>query len=804
MKRGDGLSKDDSIVATRNNLVVSERRGSNPLAVVLALIWFVGFSIWFYSFDLPNNHVARWAFWKEAPYDLLDIVDPPVVVGASPWSWTFLTQRIPFLLIAIAIWSGSWGIGSRVIRGLNLRLSACEQFFFATSVGLSCFSLIMLLLGLCGCMSRWLLATTLAVGVLSELIGSRRQRETNQTPASSLGRRFCLPSLSRFGWIVVIVSSPFVIGLLLGAMSPQTDFDVTEYHLGGPKEWFQQGQISRLPHNVYTNFPFLTEMLTLAGMVLYGDWQWGALAGQATIAGFAPLTAIGLFAAGRHWFSEAIGGMASLIYLTSPWTYRISIIAYAEGGLACYLFAALFAALLCRDQILNGSPDAVGRTSLFATLAGLLSGSAMACKYPGLISAVLPIGILLIWTAARHIKIHTILRTAMVTTLFSLGVGISIGPWLLKNAVETGNPVYPLAVRIFGGADRDEELDTKWRNGHAATFGKMSWPERLNDLPVKLRDVMATNDWHSPLMFGLAPLSVFWLRRRRKSASADQSERPNRSAIVGIVWLYVAWQFFTWWTLTHQIDRFYVPMFSAVSLLAAVGARWPESSPAKSSSARSDWIWNSCSGILIATSVFFYNFSVMLHIGGFNAGRLDLKAAENLAVSPRLKWINDEYESGRLPAKSKVLCVGEAQLFHARYPYLYNTVFDHSIFERLCVVPNSLDRQLRPADQIRAEFRKYEITHVDVNWSEILRYREPGSYGYTTFVNPDRFAELQRLGVLGPSLNLPLEVSMAPLSPERTKELTEWGPSLMTTIAGKPAYVTGQIFPVIDAGTPPR
>ena len=124
-------------------------------------------------------------------------------------------------------------------------------------------------------------------------------------------------------------------------MSPQTDFDVIEYHLGGPKEWFQQGRIVRLPHNVYTSFPFLTEMLLLSGMVLYGDWNAGALAGQAIIAGFAPLTALGLYATGRRWFSANAGALAALVWLTTPWTYRISIIAYAEGGLACYMFAAL-------------------------------------------------------------------------------------------------------------------------------------------------------------------------------------------------------------------------------------------------------------------------------------------------------------------------------------------------------------------------------------------------------------------------------------------------------------------------------
>lgn len=64
-----------------------------------------------------------------------------------------------------------------------------------------------------------------------------------------------------------------------------------EYHLQGPKEWFQQGQITFLRHNVYTSFPFLSEMLLLAGMMLMGDWWSGALSGQLVLGCYQLLTA---------------------------------------------------------------------------------------------------------------------------------------------------------------------------------------------------------------------------------------------------------------------------------------------------------------------------------------------------------------------------------------------------------------------------------------------------------------------------------------------------------------------------------
>ena len=68
-----------------------------------------------------------------------------------------------------------------------------------------------------------------------------------------------------------------------GALTP-VEFDVREYHLQVPKEFYQSGRISFLPHNVYGNMPLGSEMLPLAAMVATDDWWFGALVGKAMIA----------------------------------------------------------------------------------------------------------------------------------------------------------------------------------------------------------------------------------------------------------------------------------------------------------------------------------------------------------------------------------------------------------------------------------------------------------------------------------------------------------------------------------------
>jgi len=810
--------------------------------VVLGLVWLIAFTAWFHSFGLPNNApAARWMIWAKLPLDLMDLLDPPVIANAVPWSWLYLGQRVPFLLSASLIWLGAWGMGSLLLRGLRLReaLDRTERLFFAGCLGLAGVSLAMLGLGRLGLMSRWPLLIVLLMPVVVELIGKRRSRlsAVGSSSVSGVDGRGTAANGVGVGLIervTLLVVAPFVFCMLLGAMSPQTDFDVVEYHLGGPKEWFQQGRIARLPHNAYTSFPFLTEMLLLCGMVLHGDWESGALAGQAVIAGFAPLTALGLYATGRRWFGPAAGSLAALVWLTTPWAYRISIIAYAEGGLACYLFAALAVGLrIVWGETADGSqesgvrkqddhdgsdlvpspppsgervrvrgPDGEQTLPLHAAedrtphpnplpskargegtgtrlvlLCGLLAGSAMACKYTGAVSVVLPLAMMIALRAAFASKpMAARARSGFIElALFGAGVLVAVGPWLVKNAVETGNPVYPLAYAIFGGEGRDAAMDTQWRSGHAAkTYGGAT--ERLADLLVKLTDVAANNDWHSALMFGLAPIALLASWRRR----------------VWCVWAFIGWQFLSWFLLTHHIDRFYVPMFPAVALLAGAGAAWlfvGTRSPLRTTTA---WLVT----LLIAANV-LYNAGVMMNIGGFNAGRTELKAARELVKSPSQKWLDDELAAGRLPREMKVLCVGEAALFHARFPYVYNTVFDRSLFEQWFFErTDSGEIRLRPIDEIRAVLRRHGVTHVLVNWSEILRYREPGSYGYTDVAHPSRFAELQSAGVLNPPLPLPNHAAFGALSDARRKQIEAWAISLLTTVDDKPAYVSVQVFPV--------
>ena len=95
----------------------------------------------------------------------------------------------------------------------------------------------------------------------------------------------------------------------------------------------------------------------------------------------------GTDAAGRL-FSPSAGLLAALVFLSTPWIDRISIIALAESGITCFPLRHAVCTLMALEKIEAGlSP------SRWSLLTGLLAGSAIGCKYTGLMQVVIPAAI---------------------------------------------------------------------------------------------------------------------------------------------------------------------------------------------------------------------------------------------------------------------------------------------------------------------------------------------------------------------------------------------------------------------------
>ena len=611
-----------------------------------------------------------------------------------------LPQRIPLVLGAGLIAAAGLAIGTSVLRalGLHRELSAWESAPVAFGIGMSALGVITLIAGRLGLLNPWSVRGALASLALAGLATAwRRARrpaddELDESPPAHGKARAASP----VPWVAFAATTgPFLVAMMLAAMLPTIDFDAIEYHLQGPREYFERGRIVFLPHNVYTSMPFGVEMLHLLGMHVMGEAFRGALVGQLLVAVHAPAAAACIYLAARRWASPRAGWLAAVVYLTTPWVYRLAAIPYVEGPLCYYHAALVYVASLLWPAVADGL-----RARLWLA-AGVLAGGAMACKYPGLISAVIPFGLLALVDALRR-------RAPRVVLAYAFGWAAIMAPWMARNVIDTGNPVYPLAYRVFGGAHWDAALDAKWNHAHGP---KQIGGQQLLD---SFLDVAGRSDWQSPLYTALAPLALLRRGSRRW---------------VAWLWSYAVYLFFTWWLFTHRLDRFWLPLLPVLAVLAGIGADWVR-----------HWCWGIVLAVLMSLAIITNFAYVSTALAGFNEWTGDLNVLR-ASVPEMLNRPLTRLEA-ELPAGAKVLLVGQAAVFHFQRPVIYNTVFNRDTLE-------ALTRHRRP-DEIRKEFRRRGITHVYVDWYEIDRYRSPGNYGFTDYVTPALLGRLVAEGVLEP------------------------------------------------------
>ena len=699
-------------------------------------------------------------------------------------------------LLILTVWSLFLGVAG-VLGNFSLRACRCTAFFdvleigvLSIGVGLSIISLFTLGMGLLG----WLTPATFLVPAVLLLcfeavrIRTRRRRggfqsdqkfrETvswtdrdAQGTETTAGQKLEDPSKiepwpgSR--WILSAV--PFGVLILLGACLPPVEFDVREYHLQVPKEWYQAGHIHFLPHNVYGNMPLGAQLLAMTAMVVMpgaDSWWWGALVGKVLIASFAPLGAMLLYAAGRRFCGAEVGVLAGLLYISNPWVGNVSMHGLVEAVWGFYFFAAFYVLLLwwlaMRKQC---SSNSIGHLKGLLVLAGLLAGAAVSCKYPAVLFVVLPLTGM-IWIASRWT---------------STGRGLSCsqyeateGQTSCSGEQEGGDGCHPrdFAPKFVTRAESSQSAGSRSEQGRPAVgdvgceissgralqcvavfilavacssapwFIKNWWftenptypflydvfegatrnseksqqwnrahaspGYRFEHLVESASRLLWASKWQSPLLIPLFAVGLFSGKHRRLILIC-----------VALIVFYLA----VWWLLTHRLDRFLVPVLPVMTLIAALAGTRTRFRP-----------WRIvmkgilCLGILVNFLYFSYVVADTRFLVSVTALRDDPES-----VSLAHRYFNSTHFAG-----NKVLLVGDAEPFNLRIPVLYNTCFDDCVFENMMRDRNVAQRRQALATK--------QISHVCVHWSEIFRYR--ATYGYSDYVQPAVFEELIQQGIL--------------------------------------------------------
>lgn len=552
------------------------------------------------------------------------------------------------------------------------------------------------------------------------------------------------PSPSRW-WFVIAPA----FGLMLAAAcstpgwlwsSEFGGFDALSYHLQLPQEWIAAGRVTPVRHNVYSYLPSYVEAAFLHCSMLSfppsvgteNNWGFGLLAreGQGLIAAqllhalIAMLAAVavgraasgvvdrilsagGLRSDNPRLASSVAGAIAAGLFAWTPWSVVVGSLAYNE------MVMLLMAAGIMVALTMECTP--MTRWLLVAVLVGAACGA----KLTAILFLGVPAAVALIAVTPRREMVKPALAAAVVGVLM-------LAPWMARNALDTGNPVFPFAAGVFESAsggtghwtpDQVERFASSHRfDGSIADRLRLSvlaTPDPGNPQNTVHRGLMHPQwGW----IFAMFALALLGLLPRWNAMS-----RFGRAAVILLAGAVLV-QFCLWLFATHVQSRFLLPLLPCVAAVIAVCVGLVDAHNLRSGAA----------AVLVGTQAFtMYNVLAKEHstgkggaipLGAVPAGVSSFTGEMYARGSPVVEsmlspeqWLNVSLKGG-----TRILLVGDCAPLYYRHPLAYSTTWDENPLARI------LTEAKGDPDATSAALRKEGYEFVLVNVAELTRYERSG------------------------------------------------------------------------------
>jgi hypothetical protein len=414
--------------------VIDSHRRAGPLVTVLQVLLALGLIVFFLL-------VARLV------YDFSNPASLEVLRGERSYL-ADMVSRLPRGIHLVALVLGVTlcleGPGALVLRPLRIAWhDEIERLLFAIGAGMAVATPCLLALGWLELIRPRPLLEAIGVAALLTVVDL-----SLRAPRWLAGARQAAASVEwrpwrTLGWAVLtlaILGSLYVA--MLGALSPEVQFDAVYHHLGDAAHYAEHGglfpivrvtRISNSANQLYQDL-FYMLLIPLVGLIGAKVLHWVD----------AVLSVVALVYFCRIWFrSLSVGLLAGLLFIALP------VVAWSSSTASNDLPTA-FLTLLTVHAFLrwhrNGSRAWLG---LAAASAGYGIGFKItnlitpALLVPGVLGAsLLPVAS---WRAAV-----TRLGTAVSRTAATVGVILVMGvPWYIWAYVQTGDPVFPFLNGLF-------------------------------------------------------------------------------------------------------------------------------------------------------------------------------------------------------------------------------------------------------------------------------------------------------------------------------------------------------------------
>lgn len=494
-------------------------------------------------------------------------------------------------------------------------------------------------------------------------------------------------------------------------------FDAVSYHLPLVQEWLAGGTLRPVEHSVYSFLPGYVEaaFLHLGVMTGAGGGKQGLLDNDGTglltcqmlHAGLGILTGFGASRLAKAWASDlgpsasVAARFASTLALATPWTVVVGSLAYNELGVTALAAPVLLAA--SDDRL---SPWKRG------FLAGLLMGAATSVKPPAFFLLGAPVAVLLFASIPAK-------RWPAV-----LGAGCAAGllvmsPWLIRNQIACGNPVFPYASTFFGTAHWTTDMVARYAAAHHESAPIL---DRIGLAFFKPASGQHRGLFHPQWALFFPIVAVGGVLAIRAAATRTLAARLAAGLGLALV---------LWLMLTHVQSRFLLPLLVPGAALAALGLaslRIPASG-VRTAALLLGLVQAGALTAIYSTQRDGQPGRDLTFMPADAAGESLRASLAKASSGERVQFFTTQaspllYCNLALPPGSTVYLLGDATPLYYTVPIVYSIVYDR------WPLAQAMDEFPGPATQqgglwIQA-LRRRGITHVLVNLPEIARYRASG------------------------------------------------------------------------------
>jgi len=619
--------------------------------------------------DLPPSNASRGerASWITPAGSIA------LVIGLAAVLWRAQSVR-PFavetLLLLVVAWAVVWTLAATGLGGLLLTLvrlevaDPVERGVLEATLG--CGGLIAIAAGL-SCLGLFRPVPLSLVVVGAAGVGALRVLRRGWHPMRP----------GRLAWAVVV---PWVVAVAVAAtVSPF--YDQWHQHLGFPWMWLRAGSVTPSFDNYYTFMPVNASLLYAYGLGTLGGWSAQVVHWWSGV-----VTLAAVWSLGRRLVDDGGGAGAVLLVATAPTVLQLATTAGSDLVVAMFASGSWIA--LLETSSANHSR---GR---WWFVSGACVGLAAGSKYTALGTVALPI-------AAAAVVIHlTRWRSGIRSLLAGSALGLvggllTFGPWMVRNLLVAGSPLFP----FFTGPFR------AWLVADPLEVGRFAaWLSGFDTSGQHLASGLTLGSF-SGSIDGFGPLGLMWLAC--VPATVLGMRRLRRPAFWALgVGACVAVLF---WASGLHVARYLVP--GLIPAAAVLGGGLASALATVSGVARRAVI------SLIAVAVLWNLVTATTPVGLDRLGcTLGIKSDESLLArwvssSPAFEVVAD------LPTDARVLLVAESRALEFDREVLLEHPFGETRLEALA-------RTSPDHTSMASALEDLGVTHVLVNRWEARRIAE--------------------------------------------------------------------------------